>query len=99
MLAVVDPEHAWRVRVGPHGPDAARSTPTAVRADEAGPGDHDTDPIVDRAALPATDRPAFTEWEVSVIRAALEHSGPLPDEAERAQGVATAIFDALDPEG
>lgn len=53
----------------------------------------------DRGKVEAVIRSAFTEWEVSVIRAALEHSGPLPDEAERAQGVATAIFDALDPEG
>ena len=38
VLAVVDPEHAWRVRVGPDGPDAARSTPTPVAAHRAAGG-------------------------------------------------------------
>lgn len=48
VLAVLDPEHAWRVRVGPDGPDAARSTPTPVAVDQAGAGRDDAGPVLDR---------------------------------------------------
>lgn len=54
---------------------------------------------LDREKVEAVIGEAFTAWEVAVTRAALEHSSPWPDEAGRAQGVARAIFDALDEEG
>ena len=50
VLSQLDPEHSWRVRVGPHGPDAARSTPTPVAVNEPGSGNEHTDPVLDRAS-------------------------------------------------
>lgn len=57
VLSVLDPEHAWRVRVGPDGPDAARSTAAPVGADQARSGDEDSDSVLDRASPAAADGP------------------------------------------